>query len=185
MEDGEAAAITNLNAKHFASDKKTRGSKIYTPRPKLGAVGGGTAEENTGRDILEIILLVIIFHFLSGQGSFVPVAKLENTLNEFICCYNDGRQTRFQLILRKRSGYIRAWLVQFCCSAAHVPSGGCVFVCVCVCVCVRQCIYPRPLRARDLQQACSRAVCNKGVYLFIPRDSQLQQTSHSHIQFWQ
>lgn len=180
MEDVEAAAITNLNAKHFASDKKTEEAKYIRRDLKLGAVGGGTAEENTGRDILEIILLQIIFHFLSGRGSFVPVAKLENTLNEFICCYNDGRQTRFQLIWRKRSGYIRAWLVQFCCSAARVPSGGCACVCVCAC----QCIYPRPLRARDLQQACSRAVCNKGVYLFIPRDSQLHQTSRSRIQFW-
>lgn len=59
-------------------------------------------------------------------------------------------------------------------------------VCLCVCVYVRvcQCIYPCPLRARDLKQACSRAVCNKGDYLLdysgFPSPPQF-----SHLQFKQ
>lgn len=45
------------------------------------------------------------------------------------------------------------------------------------CVRVRLCIYPWPLKAWDLKQKCSRAVCNKGDYLLLPQDFQPYHSS--------
>lgn len=56
-----------------------------------------------------------------------------DTINISICKYDE---TRFQLTLKKRSGYIRAGLMQFHLST---PSGS--LLCVCLY------IYPHPLGA--------------------------------------